>query len=113
LNDSGRSGEGAGFEDRASKDPFESGNQAAILLAAGVRSEACEHLAAAVRNRITCLLDGKSGEEDRNQAILAERDTEVGTTRDLKKETAVSPFKGVALSEGAGWSDRIGRTDVN
>jgi hypothetical protein len=38
------------------------------------------------------MLDGKSGEEDRNQAILAERDTEVGITRDLKKETAVSPF---------------------
>ena len=54
---------------------------------------AFEHLGGSSESdRSTLLLDGKSCEEDRNEAILAERNPEVGMPGDLKCELAIPPF---------------------
>jgi hypothetical protein len=58
-----------------------------------MHAEAFEHLGGSSESdRSTLLLDGKSCEEDRNEAILAERNPEVGMPGDLKCELAISPF---------------------
>jgi hypothetical protein len=58
-----------------------------------MHAEAFEHLGRSSESDCsTLLLDGKSCEEDRNEAILAERHSEVGMPGDLKCELAVSPL---------------------
>jgi hypothetical protein len=58
-----------------------------------MHAKAFEHLGRSSEpDRSTLLLDRKRCEEDRNEAILAERNPEVGMPGDLKGELAVSPF---------------------
>jgi hypothetical protein len=58
-----------------------------------MHAKAFEHLGrSSESDRSTLLLDTKSCEEDRHQAILAERNAELRMAGDLQREVAVPPF---------------------
>src|SRR5512133_2247873 len=80
-------------EDRHAEDALERAYQPAILLSASVHTEALQHLGRGPKpNCLTLLLDREGRQENRNQTILAERDTEFGMASDLKDKPAVPPL---------------------
>ena len=80
--------------DRRAEDALESSDQSVGTPCRPVCMPKLSSISAAVRNRmvLALLLDGQSCEEDRNEAILAERHAEFGMPGDLKHELAVAPL---------------------
>jgi hypothetical protein len=79
--------------DRRSEDALEGSDQSSVLLAARMHAKAFEHLSrSSESDRSTLLLDGESCEEDRNEPILAERNSEFGVPGDLKDKLSVPPL---------------------
>ena len=77
-------------EDRRAKDPLECGYQPAILLSAGVHSEALQHFRrGSESDGLTFLLHRQVRQEDRNEPVLPVRHSEFGMAGDLKEEPPV------------------------
>src|SRR4051812_8960879 len=71
-------------KDRGPKDPFKCSDQPPVLCTPSVQAEGLEHLTCTPEsdNR-ALLLNGKGGQEDRNNTVLTERYAKVRMTRDL------------------------------
>jgi hypothetical protein len=77
-------------EDRGAEDSFESADKSPILLAAFVHSKDFEHLACAAETHDRALLlHCQCCQEDRNDAILTERNFEIRMAGDLQNELPV------------------------
>ena len=81
-------------EDRGAENPFKGANQPSIFFAALVHSEGVEHFRTTLEtDRLALLPDGKSGQEDRHDSVLSERETVVGMPGHLQNEMSVPPLE--------------------
>ncbi len=80
-------------EDGGPEDSFEGGHQSPVLLSAFMHSEGFQHFGgSAEANRLALLVDGKRGQINRHDSILAKRQTVTWMPGDLENEVAVSPL---------------------
>lgn len=87
-------------EDGRSEDAFKGRNQSPILLTALGHAERLEHLRGRPEpNSLAPLTDSQRRQENRNEAILAEGQAEIGVTGDLESEKAIAPL----VNESGTW----------
>lgn len=79
-------------EDRGAENALERFGQTPIVKSVFGQAEEVEHLGGGIKMNLPGFLpDGECGHPDRDQAVLAERKTELGMPDDLKKEMAIAP----------------------
>jgi hypothetical protein len=84
----------AAKEDRGTEDPFDAGDQTAVFLPSLLHAKHLQHLGAGSESkRLAPLADGESRKEDQYQPVLAEWETKVRMTKQLKTELAIATFE--------------------
>jgi hypothetical protein len=92
----------AAKEDCGTEDPFDAGDQTAILLPSLLHAEHLQHLRTGSESESLALLaDGESREEDQNQPVLPEWKATVGVTKQLKFEPSVAALEEKVLTRRA------------
>ena len=77
-------------ENRGAEDPFECGNQSAILPSTLAHAEGIQHLGSGPEsNGLAFLLNGQCREKDWDDAVFTKRHSVIGMTSDLKDKLTV------------------------
>lgn len=79
-------------EDRGAENALERFGHTPIVKSVFGQAEEVEHLGGGIKMNLAGFLpDGERGHPDRDQAVLAERKTELGMSDDLKEEITIPP----------------------